>query len=432
MSGPVKLSGTSVEHRLSQRAGWAGGQPISRLMHLALAHPNLISLAAGFVDQETLPVEPAREAMAAVLADASRARAALQYGTTAGYPPLREAVLARLAAADGNPPSEANLSIEQVVVTAGSNQLLHLINEALFDPGDVVLCAAPSYFVYLGMVGNQGARSLGVASDEQGMIPEALEEELHRRERYGELDRVKAIYLTSYYDNPASATLPARRRAAIVETAKRWSRAGKIYIIEDAAYRPLRYEGDDLASMRSFDAEGDTVIVAETFSKSFSPGIRVGWGVLPPELVAPILSLNGNIDFGSPNFTQHVMAEVLARGLFDRQVALLQASYRTKLAAMLDAADQFLAPLAGVEWQRPTGGLYVWLRLPEAIDTGPGGPLMQLAMEEGVLYVPGEYCYPAEGEPPRHNMIRLSFGVQTAANIRRGVRALAQAIQKVR
>jgi len=428
MAGTAK---SSAAPRLSQRAGWAGGQPISRLMHLALAHPNLISLAAGFVDQETLPVEPAREAIEAVLADAAGARAALQYGTTAGYPPLREAVLARLIDADDHPATEAKLSIDQVVVTAGSNQLLHLLNEALLDAGDIVLCAAPSYFVYLGMVGNGGARTVGVAADEQGMIPDALEEELHRRERFGELNRVKAIYVTSYYDNPASATLSAERRAAIVETAKRWSRATKIYVIEDAAYRALRYEGDDLASMRSYDAEGDTVVVAETFSKSFSPGIRVGWGVLPPDLVGPILSLKGNIDFGSPNFTQHVMAEVLARGLFDRQVALLQESYLGKLAATLEAADEFLAPLDGVRWQRPTGGLYVWLRLPESIDTGPGGRLMQLAMDEGMLYVPGEYCYPAEGAPPRKNMIRLSFGVQSPANIRRGVEALAKAIRQV-
>ena len=413
---------------LSQRARWAGSQPISQLMHLALAHPNLISLAAGFVDEETLPVEPTRAAIAAVLADPRRARAALQYGTTPGYGPLREAVLARLIAADGAGVAESKLSIDQVVVTAGSNQMLHLVGETLLDPRDIVLCAAPSYFVFLGMLGNQGARSVGVASDEQGMLPEALEEELKRQQRAGELPRVKAIYVTSYYDNPGTTTLPIDRRQRIVEIAKRWSRDTHIYVIDDAAYRPLRYEGPDVPSLRHFDEEGDTVIVAETFSKCYSPGIRVGWGILPPELVEPICNQKGNIDFGSPNFSQHVMAAVLELGLLDPYVELLRANYRQKLEAMLQAADEFLAPLNGVSWQRPTGGLYVWLRLPAHIDTGPDGWLMHRALDEGVLYVPGEYCYPAEGQPKQTNMIRLSFGVQSAGKIRRGVEALARAI----
>jgi 2-aminoadipate transaminase len=400
-------------------------------MHLALARPELISLAAGFVDQQTLPLKSTAEAIDAVLADPQVARAALQYGTTPGLAELREAVLSRLVAADGATAAEMQLSVDNVVLTAGSNQLLHLLTEILLDPGDIVLCAAPTYFVFLGLLAGAGARAMGVAADEQGLIPAALEEQLERLQAAGELPRVKALYVTSYYDNPSNVTLPAARRAEIIEIVKRWSRNAPIYVIEDAAYRELRYGQADVPSLRSFDEDGSTVIVAETFSKSFSPGLRVGWGVLPPALVDPVCELKGNIDFGSACFNQHVMAAVLRRGLFEPQVQLLRTQYQTKLAAMLSAADEHLAPLAGVRWNVPHGGLYIWLLLPEWLDAGIDAPLFNRALAAGVLYVPGEYCFPAEGMPRESHTIRLSFGVQSAARLRDGVAALAGAIREL-
>jgi 2-aminoadipate transaminase len=420
----------SVARTLSRRAGFAAGQPISELMRLALARPELISLAAGFVDQESLPVAETQQAVAALLADAGQAEAALQYGTNAGYLPLREAVLKRFLAGEGPGCQASPPRVEQVVLTAGSNQLLHLVGEVLFDPGDLVICAAPSYFVYLGLLAGLGVVSVGVEIDDEGFIPEALEQELARREKAGQLDRVKAIYVTSYFDNPSSVTLSLARRAAIVEIAKRWSRRSKIYVIDDAAYRDLRYSGDDLPSLRSFDSDGDTVVVAETFSKSFSPGIRVGWGILPPALVEPVSNQKANIDFGSPNFNQHLMAAVLGQGLLEPHITALRHSYRAKLSAMLQAMDEHLAGISGASWRIPKGGLYVWLRVPEGIDTGQNGSLIEHALNEGVLYVPGEYCYPVEGQPRRTDRIRLSFGVQSAKNIRRGIEALARAIRR--
>ena len=166
------------ELRLSQRAQWAAGQPISYLMHAALARPELISLAAGFVDQATLPVELVGQAVDQVLADPAFGQAALQYGTTAGDAALREMLLERQVEMDGLDAASAGLNIDRVIVTAGSNQLLHLISETLLDPGDIVLTPAPSYFVFLGGLTNLGARSYGVAVDVDGIIPEALDEPL--------------------------------------------------------------------------------------------------------------------------------------------------------------------------------------------------------------------------------------------------------------
>jgi 2-aminoadipate transaminase len=414
---------------LSRRAHWSAGQPISHLMLLALARPNLISLAAGFVDQQSLPAEATRQAAEALFREPAAAREALQYGTTHGFTPLRESICHRIVDSDrrlGRQPA-----LEQVVLTAGSNELLHLLADALLDPGDIVLAAAPTYFVFLGLLKNLGARCIGIASDAGGLIPEALDETLRSLQSCGELPRVKALYLTTYFDNPTSVSVSPERRPAIVDIVKRYSATGPIYILEDTAYRQLRYAGDDVPSLRAHDDDGSTVVYTGTFSKSFSPGIRVGYGVLPPALLDPVLAAKGNIDFGSPNFNQHLLAKVLQLGLYEPHIDRLRETYRTKLAAMLEAADEHLAPIAGVHYTRPHGGLYVWLELPDHVDAGTDGELFRRAMDAGVIYVPGRYCYPEEGEPARDNRIRLSFGVQSPDNIRRGIRALAQAIRSV-
>jgi 2-aminoadipate transaminase len=270
-----------------------------------------------------------------------------------------------------------------------------------------------------------------VESDDQGLLPEALEEQLRRLDAQGDLPRVKAIYVVPYFDNPGGVTMPLNRRAAIVEAAKRWSRHERIHVISDEAYRELRYWGDDIPSTAVCDEQGDTVVVAATFSKSFAPGLRVGWGFLPPHLVGPVTDQKGNVDFGSPNFNQHLITKVLELGLFEPHLERLRSGYRDKLTAMLAAADAFLGPLDGVSWLPPQGGLYVWLRLPEYIDTGMEGALFAAAVREGVLYVPGEYCYPTLGQPVCHNTMRLSFGVQSCEKIREGVEMLGRAIAAV-
>ncbi len=417
---------------LSQRAQRPGGEPIaSLLMAKALGHPHLISLAAGFVDQQSLPVESAWQALETIWSTPCLARTALQYGTTSGHVPLRRALLERMFEADGQTAAEVNLGVDNVIVTAGSNQMLFLLGDVLFDPGDIVICAAPTYYVFLGVLANLGVRAVGVATDELGPVPDAIEDQLAALKAAGELDRVKAIYVTTYYDNPSAVTVPAERRSAIVEVARRWSKGHRIYVIEDGAYRELRYEGDDTPSLRAYDPEGDTVIHAGTFSKSFSPGIRVGWGVLPTKLLKPVLEEKGNIDFGSPHFNQVFMATVLQKGLFDEQVARLRAVYSEKVDAIMSAAEEYLRPIDGIQWSRPSGGLYVWLRLPEGVDTGFNGPLFDRAVEEGMLYVPGEHCYPAEGQPRPGNMLRLTFGSVPCEMLRQGVQALGRAIRHV-
>lgn len=415
--------------RLSQRAHWAADQPIGDLMGRAIANPDLISLAAGFVDRASLPVAVVQEAFAALAGCENEARHALQYGATHGDLELREAILDRLREQDGNPYSA--IDPNRIVLTAGSNQMLHLLADTLLDPGDIVICASPTYLVFMGILEGVGARSVGVEIDEQGMIPESIDELLAQIDKQGELNRVKAIYLVSYFDNPAGISTTCERREAIVEIAKRWSTHHRIHVLEDAAYRELRYDSDDVKSTLSYDDDNQTVIHTGSFSKSFSPGVRIGWGILPEDVVEPLCNAKGNIDFGSPHLNQRLMSHVIRGGQYDAHIDSLRDSYAVKLHAMLDSIERNFGSMAGASWVRPTGGLYVWLTLPETIDASPEGPLFDRAIEEGMLYVPGHYCFPAEGPAIQANTMRLSFGVQTPEKIDQGIDALARAIQSL-
>ncbi len=419
----------SLEKSFSQRSHWAGDSPISALMARALADPSIVSLAAGFVDQESLPTEATKTALDAIFSDANAGRAALQYGSTPGDATLRQLILDRLREDDGCPYTD--LSIDQIIITPGSNQLLHLAADSLVDPGDIILCSAPTYFVYMGSVQNMGANTYGLATDDDGIIPAALEETLNDFHSRGELHRVKALYLVPYFDNPRGVSTSTQRREEIVEILQRWSKEQWIYLLEDAAYRELRYQGEDTRSTFSLDETHERVIYAGTFSKSFSPGIRVGWGVLPKSIVEPICSQKGNLDFGSPQLNQAIIAKVIELGLYDPHILKLRKRYAEKMAAMLSAAESFLGPIEGVEWLSPQGGLYVWVTLPSHIDAGSSSRLFEVATQERVLYVPGEFSFPSSGVACQKNSLRLSFGVQSNESIAQGVESLSHAIKRV-
>ena len=422
---------TNLTLSLSQRAKWADGQPISLLMHQAVANPHVISLAAGLVDPGSLPVEPARSAISRIFSDDSRVRAALQYGTTAGHAELRHQVLSHLSRLEGTDQTKLGIDADQLVLTTGSQQLLAVLADVLFDPGEICLVAAPTYFVFLGVLQGIGVRAIPIETDADGMRPEALAAELQSLEAAGELDRVKLIYLVSYFENPSGISLSVERRPRIVELARQFSRNHRLLILEDAAYRELHYDGPQLPSVWSFDESRQHVILAQTFSKSFSPGVRVGFGVLPKDLVEPICDRKGNEDFGSANLNQHLLHEVMSSGEYVAHVESVRAAYRVKRDAMLAAADGFFADIPGVEWIHPGGGLYVWMTVPDHMETGFDSRLFREAVQtDGVMYVPGELCYASTMPNRPKNRMRLSFGVQTPDGITEGMGRLSNAVRR--
>ena len=418
--------------RLSRRWHWASTQKISFLMQQGVENPDVISLAAGLVDQDSLPIETTRAAVAYLLGDEQRARAALQYGTTPGSESLRQSLRKHLARLEDRPVEELGVDADRFVLTTGSQQLLSLVGEILLDPEDICLVAAPTYFVFLGTLNGLGARMISVATDDDGMCPRALETTLARLEMAGELDRVKLVYLVSYYENPSGTSLSAERRGQMIEIVRRWSAKQRFYILEDAAYRELRYDGPCLPSLWGLDETRESVILAQTFSKSYSPGLRVGYGVLPRELVSPICDRKGNEDFGSAHFNQQLLAAVLDQGLYEPHVETVRMSYRRKRDAMLAAAERYFTNIPGTSWVHPHGGLYVWMTLPETIDTGFDGRLFRQAVGvQKVMYVPGELFYAGDVTPRPNHQMRLSFGVQTPEGIDRGMSRLAAAVRTV-
>ncbi len=402
----------TVPFRLSTRATQTHDQPIIYFMQQAVENPNLISLAAGLVDPASLPVEELGAACAELLGDPVTARAALQYGTTQGHAPLRDKILAHVTALDGMRASELRLTADDVIVTTGSQQLLYMLAETLLDAGDIVITEAPSYFVYHGTLTSLGVRTLQVPMDEHGMDTNALEELLERLERAGELERVKLIYTIDYFQNPTGLTLPAARRRHLMDLVRRYSKKQRIFVLEDAAYRELRFEGPDVPSLKSLDEENAHVILAMTFSKPMAPGLKTGYGLFPSDLVAPLLHFKGNHDFGSSNLAQHLLERLIDNGAYAHHVQQLREVYRAKRDTLLGALVEEFAGMGEMKWTRPNGGMYVWLT--SALATGPGSPFMRAAMQEGVLYVPGEFCYVNDGRGQKpNNEARLCYGVAT-------------------
>lgn len=417
---------TAFEIAFSRRALLSGGQPIGRLMAQALNHPDLISLAAGFVDNATLPCAATHRCMERLGANQPLLRKALQYDTAAGSEAFR-AALVEWSYAQW---PERRPDPSRVILTAGSNQFLHLLAEAVVDPGDIVITCGPTYFVFLGTLRGVDARVIGVRADEHGMCMDSLEEALDRLVEAGEAPRVKAIYTVTDFDNPAGSTLSLPRRRRLLEIAAMWRREhGPLLVFSDNAYQQLRYEGEDLPPLTALDpGAAEFVVELGTFSKSYSPGIRVGWGIVPQSLVGRLLEMKSNMDFGSPHFSQVLMWEALVSGELERHLPEIREGYRVKRDAMLDALEAEFSHLEGVLWRRPQGGLYVWLTLPAHLNASEEDLLWKCATENGVLYVPGHYCYPSEGLPVAKNTIRLSFGVQSCEGIRDGIARLAAAV----
>ena len=419
----------SADLPLSAKARRTREQPISFLMESAVRNPDLISFAAGLVDPQTLPRQQVLKIVDHLLADETRAREALQYGTTPGLNRLRERCLAHIEQVEGKSRQAMNLSPDDLVVTTGSQQALYLIAETLVDPGDIVIAAAPSYFVYTGTLQSFGARVMTVPMDAGGMDLAALEALLDKIEHGGELHRVKFIYCTSYFQNPTGLTLAADRRPRLVEIAKRYSLGHRILILEDAAYRELNFDGPTPPAVKTFDPTNEHVILSMTFSKPFAPGIKTGYAAMPKGLAGPVLQQKGNHDFGSPNLCQQIADAALADGTYAAQVETLRAGYCRRRDATLAALDKHMPAAPGLSWTRPGGGFYVWLTLPEGVDTSRGAAMFDSCVERGVMYVPGAYCYLPDdhGRCPT-NHLRLSFGNVPFGRIDEGIERLSSVV----
>jgi 2-aminoadipate transaminase len=395
---PVALSA------LGQRA-----QPptIARLMAMALETPNLLSLAAGFTDNATLPVEFVRDATSALLNNPGD-REFLQYGTNQGRPRLRQLLAERLAKTE--PGLDVAALQRGLFVTNGSQQALYLAMQVLADPGDIILVDRPSYFVFLEMLTGLGLRAVSMPVDADGRIDApALGALLDALANRGESKRIKAVYFVSYFSNPSARSLEAAEKNAI---AAQLSRRGLyVPVVEDAAYRELYYrEAPSAPSVLSLPAwERFPRLYTATLTKPFATGLKVGYGYCTDDAwLKKMLHVKGHHDFGTANFNQAILEHALASGAYDRQLAQIRPAYERKMRALHETLTREGLPALGWRWAVPTGGLYLWLCAPRALETGLDSVFCRACLEAGLLYVPGELCF--GDDAPRH-FIRASFGV---------------------
>ena len=370
------------------------------------ARPEVISLAGGLPDTSTFPPESFAAQMTRIAQES--AAEALQYGPTEGFDGMKEAIR-DLMAAEGMAPET-----EDIIVTTGGQQAIDLIAKTLLDPGDPVICEAPTYPGAVPVFSSYEAETHQVEMDSEGMKVDQLEALVDRLAGAGR--RPKFVYSVPSFQNPAGVTLSAERRRRLVELA----RERELLVVEDNPYGLLRYEGEPQPPLYQLDG-GDYVIYVGTLSKILSPGIRVGWAVAPPPVMEKIALGKQATDLCTSTLSQYFALEYFAEDRWRAYVDSLCNVYRSRRDAMLEALERHFPEQA--TWTRPSGGLFVWATLPSYIDTSD---LLAKALRENVAFVPGAAAF-VDGTRGSNSM-RLNFSGSTEDEIREGVRRIGNVV----
>jgi 2-aminoadipate transaminase len=365
----------------------------------------VISLAGGLPDTSTFPPESFAAQMTRIAQESSAE--ALQYGPTEGFERTKDCI-AEVMAAEGMGPDR-----DDIIVTTGGQQAIDLIAKTLIDPGDAVICEAPTYPGAVPVFCSYQAETLQVEMDADGMKIDELEELLDRLATDGR--RPKFIYSVPTFQNPAGVTLSAGRRRRLVEIA----RERELLLVEDNPYGLLRYEGDPPDALYKLDG-GDYVIYLGTFSKILSPGIRLGWLCAPPPVMEKVVLGKQASDLCTSTLTQYFVHEYFSEGCWQDYLADLAEIYTARRDAMLEALERHFPSEA--EWSHPDGGLFLWATLPDYIDTTD---LLARALRENVAFVPGTAAY-VDGRGA-HSM-RLNFSGSSEEEIREGVRRIGAVV----
>src|SRR5436190_8050197 len=370
------------------------------------ARPEVISLAGGLPDTSTFP--PASFAAQMTKIAQESAAEALQYGPTEGFAEMKVAIRGVMAA-EGMAPDA-----EDVIVTTGGQQAIDLITKTLVDPGDPVICEAPTYPGAVPVFSSYQAEVHQIEIDGDGMKMDELEALLDRLDAEGR--RPKFVYSVPTFQNPAGVTLSGERRRRLVELA----REREVLVVEDNPYGLLRYEGESQPPLYLLDG-GDYVIYVGTLSKILSPGIRLGWAVAPPPVMEKMALGKQATDLCTSTLAQYFALEYFAEDRWRSYVDSLCEIYRSRRDAMLEALERHFPSEA--TWTRPAGGMFVWATLPPYIDTSD---LLAKALRENVAFVPGAAAY-VDGELGRNSM-RLNFSGFGEDQIREGIRRIGKAV----
>ena len=404
MSGP-DTEGTRLDPWLGSYASRALAMRASeiRALFAVASRPEVVSLAGGMPNISGLPLEEIAESMRRLIVE--RGEVALQYGSGQGEPGLREQIVEvmRLEGIHAHP--------DDVVVTTGSQQAVDLVTRIFINPGDVVVAEAPSYVGALGVFRAHEADVVHVDMDENGLIPELLDDTLTRLSAEGR--SVKFIYTVPNFHNPAGVTLSAERRPRIVEIAQKHH----VLILEDNPYGLLGFDSEPLPAMRSLSEDG--VIYLGSFSKTFAPGFRVGWAVAPHAIRDKLVLASESAILCPSNASQLAISTYLDHHDWQGQIKAYREQYRERRDAIIGALQEHIP---SASWTVPSGGFYTWVKLPDGLDAKS---MLPRAVTARVAYVPGTAFY-YDGRGANH--MRLSYCYPSPDRIREGVRRLASVV----
>ncbi|HET8660058.1 MAG TPA: PLP-dependent aminotransferase family protein [Micromonosporaceae bacterium] len=401
------MSSTTLDDYTDRYAQRVAGMTASeiRALFAVASRPEVVSLAGGAPYVAALPLDAVGEMLARLAHE--QGSTTLQYGIGQGTLDLRERICEVMALSGID--MAAGASPEDVVVTVGGQQALDLVARLFLDPGDVVLAEGPTYVGALGVFQAAQARVVHVAMDDQGLVPEALEEAIASARATGR--RAKFLYTIPTYQNPAGVTLTDDRRERMLDICER---AG-LLVVEDDPYGQLGFDGEAPLPLRARRRAG--VLYLSTFSKTFAPGFRVGW-ILAPHAVRDKLVVASEAQILCPSaFAQAAVATYFATMPWREQLKSFRELYRERRDTLLASLADLMP--AGTTWTRPDGGLFVWATLPRGLDSKA---MMPRAIAARVAYVPGTGFY-ADGTGHQH--LRLNFSFSPPERIREGVRRLA-------
>lgn len=387
---------TPIKWQFAHRAEQLQSSVIREILKITM-RPDIISFAGGLPSPETFPVEHMKAAFDTVLSQ--QGKVALQYGPSDGYAPLREWI------ADSLSIPGVTITPDQVLMVSGSQQALDLLGKVLIEDHSKVLVETPSYLGALQAFSVYQPEFVSIPTDDFGLLPEEVEKIA---------DGARLLYALPNFQNPTGRTMSVERRLALVETCARLG----LPLIEDDPYGALSYNGEPLPKMLTMNPSG--VIYLGSFSKVLTPGIRLGYVVGPVPLIRKLEQAKQAADLHTSQLTQMVVYEAIKDGFLAQHIPSIRTLYANQCQAMLDALTEFFP--AGVTWNKPEGGMFIWVTLPEHID---GMQLLEEAIAQHVAFVPGAPFYANE---PQKNTLRLSFVTVPPEKIREGVAKLAKLI----
>jgi len=387
-----------MDFKMSKRVDMMKNSIIRQLLSLCDS-PEMISFAGGFPAAELFPIEEFKKASIETLDEDGRK--ALQYAATDGYPKLREHIV-DIVAKQG-----IKCNIEDILITNGSQQGLEFSGRIFLDEGDTILVESPSYLGALGAFRVYNPNFVEVETDQNGMRMDSLEEAL---EKY---DNIKFIYTIPEFQNPTGLTMPVDRRKKMIELAKKYN----VPIIEDSPYGRLRFEGEILPAIKSFDDEG-YVIYLGTFSKIFAPGLRIGYVIANEEILSKYNTSKQNVDLQAGTNSMMQLSKYLDNMCIDDHICKITEVYKNRRDLMIRMMDEYFPE--NTSWNVPEGGLFTWVTLPENVDATE---LFKKGIARNVAFVPGEPFYPNGGH---RNHFRLNYSCMPEEKIEIGMKRLAE------